>query len=100
MRRTTDFTMLNNVVTSLGIHASRGREHCPEKAIRPIATIAKLRAGGFLLYLHTGVIADRDAERSLICDLEAAMIDYGVEFEALGYEYQGGAAFYVYRVEE
>jgi len=103
MKRPVDFTLLRNIVTSLGMHTLWGREHCPEAAIMPSVTIAPATRRGkrsFLLYLHMGAHPDREAERHITCDLEQAMKRYGVRFEAMGHEYQGGMAFIVYEVAE
>ena len=103
MKRPVDFALLRNIVTSLGMHASWGREHCPEAAIMPSVTVAPATRRGkrsFILYLHTGARPDRDAEGRIIRGLEAAMTRYGVRFEAMGCKYQGGTAFHVYEIEE
>ena len=100
MKRPTDFAMLSNIITSLGMHASWGREHCPEMNIRPMVTVARARHGGYLLYLHMGYNPDRETERRIICDLETKMGEHRIAYEALGCEYQGGTAFHVYAIEE
>ena len=96
MRQATDYRTLASIAATIGLAARRGRTVHPCAPRGAYVSIAE-KCDGITLDLHTGG-AERETAMQMVGELEENMSRYGIEYEAIGALYEGGAMFYEWRI--
>ena len=99
MKKPVDFTILKNVINSVGLPVYHGNGCRYEEHEYPNVTILiKADASGYFCYLYTGV-SEPGTICSLVEDLERAFDSYGIDYESNGAIVSGGHRALEYEIE-